>query len=401
VYVEPSVADHLNAAATALALATKGLESMPVASGELAVTTRAIVDQIDMVCTRIIAKLDPVACRDEGYPNAPAWVDAHTNTRPGEANARIRVADVLDKLPLWSAAADEGVVGVAQVQLLASVMTRKRLLLAQRDEAMLLEYAQTFRFTDFRKIVKHWVAVHDDTVTAPEADDEELDERRVQLAELQNGMWHLDGLLDSITGGTLAAALESAMPKPCEGDNRTVTQRRHDALGDVAFESLSGEDRPDIGGERTHVTMIIDAATGLAYTRHMNYVSTVTRDMLLCDCIMTVVHIKPTGEPFEVGTPTSSIPKKNRRAVQTRDECCRFPGCNRPVRWTDIHHIRYRDDGGTHEIRNLVSLCRFHHRYAHRKGLRLYWDADGVTLMVEWPNGIVKHDPPIPHTFRR
>jgi hypothetical protein len=154
-------------------------------------------------------------------------------------------------------------------------------------------------------------------------------------------MWHLDGLLDAITGETLAAALESAMPKPSDGDNRTVPQRRHDALHDIAFESLSNEDRPDVGGERTHVTMIIDATTGLAYTRHMNYVSTVTRDMLLCDCIMTAVHIQPTGEPFEVGTPTSSIPKKNRRAVQTRDNCCRFPGCNRPVRWTD------RCDGGT------------------------------------------------------
>jgi hypothetical protein len=123
-------------------------------------------------------------------------------------------------------------------------MTRKRLVLAQRDEALLREYAQTFQFTDFRKIVNHWVAVHDDTVTAPETDDSETDERRVQLAQLQNGMWHLD------------------------------------------------------------------AGTGLAHTRNMNYVSTVTRDMLLCDCVMSVVHIKPTGEPFEVGTPTSSIPKR-------------------------------------------------------------------------------------------
>jgi Domain of unknown function (DUF222)/HNH endonuclease len=399
--VEPSVRDHLNAAAVALALAAKGLESMPVASGELVVTSRAILDQLDMICTRIIAKTDPVVCRDDGYPNVAAWVDANTNSRPGEVNARKRVADLVDKLPLWSAAVDSGIVGIAKVQLLASVMTRKRLVLAQRDEALLLEYAQTFQFVDFRKIVNHWVAVHDDTVTAPETDDNETGERRVQLAQLQNGMWHLNGLLDSVTGETLAAALESAMPKPGEGDNRSVTQRRHDALHDIAFESLSDEDRPDVGGERTHVTMIIDASTGLAYTRNMNYVSTVTRDMLLCDCIMTVVRIKPTGEPFEVGTPTSSIPKKNRRAVQTRDNCCRYPGCNRPVRWTDIHHIKYRDDGGTHELRNLVSLCRFHHGYTHRKGLKMYWDTDGVTLMVEWPNGIIKHDPPIPHTFRR
>jgi hypothetical protein len=79
--VEPSVHDHLNAAAFALALAGKGLESMPVASGDLAAATRAMVDQIDMICTRIIAKLDPVACRDDGYPNVSAGVDAHQHHR--------------------------------------------------------------------------------------------------------------------------------------------------------------------------------------------------------------------------------------------------------------------------------------------------------------------------------
>jgi hypothetical protein len=25
----------------------------------------------------------------------------------------------------------------------------------------------------------------------------------------------------------------------------------------------------------------------------------------------------------------------------------------------------------------------------------MYWDTDGITLMVEWPNGILKHAPPI------
>ncbi len=309
-YVERSVLDHINAAATALALATKGLESMPVACGELVVATRAIVDQIDMICTRTIAKLDPPTCRDEGYPNVAAWVDANTNTRPGEANARKRVNDLLEKMPLWSVAADQGLVGVAQIQLLASVMTRKRLVLAQRDEATLLDHAKTFRFADFRKILNHWVAVHDDTVTAPETEDQEHDERRVQLAQLQNGMWHLDGLLDAITGETLASALESEMPKLSDTDNRTITQRRHDALHDLAFGSLTNEDRPDVGGERTHVTVIIDATTGLAHTRHMNYISTVTRDLLLCDCIMTTVRIKPSGEPFDIGTPTSTVPKR-------------------------------------------------------------------------------------------
>jgi hypothetical protein len=57
--------------------------------------------------------------------------------------------------------------------------------------------------------------------------------------------------------------------------------------------------------------------------------------------------------------------------------------------------MQHRKQGGTHELENLVEMCRFHHRYAHRKGLRMHWDNDGITLMVEWPNGILKHAPPI------
>ncbi len=32
------------------------------------------------------------------------------------------------------------------------------------------------------------------------------------------------------------------------------------------------------------------------------------------------------------------------------------------------------------------------------QNLKLYWDTDGITLMDEWPNGPLKHAPPINHT---
>jgi 5-methylcytosine-specific restriction endonuclease McrA len=57
--------------------------------------------------------------------------------------------------------------------------------------------------------------------------------------------------------------------------------------------------------------------------------------------------------PFDVGTPESEIPTRNPRAVKARDHGCRFPGCGRSSRWTDIHHIKHREHGGTHEIENL------------------------------------------------
>jgi hypothetical protein len=50
------------------------------------------------------------------------------------------------------------------------------------------------------------------------------------------------------------------------------------------------------------------------------------------------------------------------RHVQTRDKTCRFPGCPRKARKSDIDHTRrHVDGGGTHDGQ-LSSLCRHHHR---------------------------------------
>ena len=36
---------------------------------------------------------------------------------------------------------------------------------------------------------------------------------------------------------------------------------------------------------------------------------------------------------------------------------CEFP--------LDVHHLKRRSQGGTHELSNLLCLCRTHHRYVH------------------------------------
>ena len=46
-------------------------------------------------------------------------------------------------------------------------------------------------------------------------------------------------------------------------------------------------------------------------------------------------------------------------------------------------------------LTNLVLLCRFHHRLVHRKNLTLHFDTDGVTLIVQWPNGRTFRSPPL------
>jgi Domain of unknown function (DUF222)/HNH endonuclease len=392
--VSSTALDHVAAAAAALQCVMADMGTTVSGAGELAVALRGIVDLTEIACTRSIGLVDRQMVRDEGHANISDWFAASTHAGPHEANTRIRQAEVLSKFPLFLEASIDGTIGIEQIKVFGRALKKNRMPYAIRDEPVLLNAAQGMNVANFSEAMKVWVSHCDDAVTAPDAEDEQQDERRFQLAQLSNGMWHAEGLLDPLTGANLEAALNIAMPKPSPDDNRTVAQKRHDAINDIALEIIGNKNPSDTSGERTHVTVYVDAASGLAHLDQRIYLASTTRDMLLCDCITTSVWLKKNGNPFDVGTPESEIPTRNRRAVKARDRGCRFPGCGRSSRWTDIHHMKHREQGGTHEIENLVEMCRFHHRYIHRKDLKLYWNTDGITLMIEWPNGILKHAPP-------
>ena len=70
------------------------------------------------------------------------------------------------------------------------------------------------------------------------------------------------------------------------------------------------------------------------------------------------------GEPLDVGRKTRTIPPAIRRALNSRDGGCRFPGCTHQ-RYVDAHHIEHWADGGETKLSNLVTLCRLHHRLVH------------------------------------
>jgi len=86
---------------------------------------------------------------------------------------------------------------------------------------------------------------------------------------------------------------------------------------------------------------------------------------IACDASVTRVVLSARSEPLDVGRRTAVVPPSMRRAVVVRDRHCRFPGCDRPQAWCDAHHIRHWADGGETAARNLLLLCRRHHRAIH------------------------------------
>ncbi len=327
-----------------------------------------------------------------------AFLALRAHTLHAEGNSRVKRALILATLPAFSKAAAAGTVTSTHIQLLANAVTGPRTELAVLHEAELVAAAVNLDASQFKIVLQRWVSYCDDRLGDPTSDDEHQAKRGLQLRQLMNGMWSITGLLDPDTGQVIEAAIEAATPKPSIDDNRSFSQHRHDALGDICRESLALDERSVTTGQRPQVSLIINNTDGRAHTPNNWYVSTVERDMALCDCVLTAINTC-RGVVFDVGDPETLIPIRNRRAVIARDRCCRFPGCDRPSRWSDIHHIKEREHGGCHQLNNLVLLCRFHHRHVHRKAIKLRWGEDQITLTAIMPNNTMLHAPPHPTTL--
>jgi hypothetical protein len=167
-----------------------------------------------------------------------------------------------------------------------------------------------------------------------------------------------------------AASAEVPASEPACAEAPRLGERRADALVLMADTLLAGE--PDgRGGERYQVVVHVDTAAlrdregeGELADGAPIVADTVRR--LACDAAI-VPLLERAGRPLSVGRKTRSVPPALRRALESRDRGCRFPGCTND-RTVDAHHIEHWANGGQTCLENLVQLCRHHHRLLHEGG---------------------------------
>ena len=107
-------------------------------------------------------------------------------------------------------------------------------------------------------------------------------------------------------------------------------------------------------------------------------VSAETSRRVACDAGLVTIPRGPDGRVLGAGRRTRTVSPALRRALEARDRGCRFPGCG--LRFTDAHHVKHWADGGETSLRNLVLLCRRHHRAVHEGGVQVCLDRDGQVV---------------------
>ncbi|MFB9233933.1 DUF222 domain-containing protein [Plantactinospora siamensis] len=211
----------------------------------------------------------------------------------------------------------------------------------------------------------------------------ELDRRRdLTVSIATDGAVRLRGVLDAEAGSMLIAALDPLTAPNGPGDDRAPGQRRHDAFAEVLRLALRAGGLPNNGGEPPQlvITTGFDALTGRLGAGALDIGPRLSPEAvrrLACDAQILPAVLDGKGQVLDVGRQRRLFTGPLRRALVLRDRGCAFPGCDRPPRWADAHHIRSWADGGDTALHNAVLLCRYHHTVIHRGHWQVRLAPDG------------------------
>ena len=318
------------------------------------------------------------------------WLRSSCKLSGGAAAERVGIARQLEKLPKTEAAFAKGDLGYQHVAVIARTAEHVGAAAVRKEEASLLQAAQTMdpgRFTGVAKNFEHRVDAEGALAEANRA----YQRRYLHVGEPIDGLVRLDGLLDAEGGATLRAALSSFM-KPIKDDERSYGQRQHDALIELCRQGSAN--KRDSSGPRPQLIIraSLDTLAGIkgAPAGELEGGGTVPAETVqryACDSALS--RITGRGElDHELNHATRTLPASTRRALEARDRHCVFPGCSRPPHWCDGHHLVWWTKGGATTLPNLALLCRPHHRMVHEEGWRLECHQDGRLVAIPPPRSV-------------
>jgi len=345
------------------------------------------IDRLEAVFAEGVRRFDKSGeYRADGALSVIAWLRWRCKLSGGAAAERVTIARQLEQLPKTEAAFARGDLGYQHVATMARAAEHVGAAAVRKEEAQLLKAAQTMDpglFIGVAKSFEHRV----DAAGALAEANHAYQRRYFHLGEPDDGLVRLDGVLDAEGGATLRTALSGLM-KPIKDDDRTYGQRCADALVELGRQAGRGRrnaagDRRDGSGPRPQLVIraSLDTLAGLpgAPAGELEGGGTVPAETVqrhACDSAIT--RITGQGElEQERAQASRTIPPSTRRALESRDRHCVFPGCDRPPIWCDGHHLVWWTRGGATTLPNLALLCRIHHRMVHEDGWTLERHKDG------------------------
>jgi hypothetical protein len=381
----------------------------------------------------------------EGASSTAVWLRDRWRVTPSTAARMVKLAAVLDARPATAAALAAGMVNGEQATVIGAAVKRLPILHHADGERLLLSHADVLGPRELGRVGERLFEVLDpDQADKLAREAVERDEQRAHhercftVTDIPgSARVRVSGWLDREAAAILRTALDplcAPCPDPDTGarDPRSPAQRRADALAEVCRLALACGQLSDNGGDRPQIVVTIpytalreppsprtldhsqplggagkspaanpgtspgaNAGTsrvasgtwrGAAELDDGGRISAATARRLACDAGILPAVLGSQGQVLDLGRQRRLFTGPLRRALVLRDQGCAFPGCDRPARWCDGHHIRHWADGGTTNLGNAVLLCGFHHRTIHHSEWTVHINpADGLPEFLPPP----------------
>ena len=358
----------------------------PISLAELEAQITELAGQLNAANYRwltLIAEFD----RRQGWadgklPSCAHWLNFKCGLNLGAAREKVRVAHALAGLPKIAASMSRGELSYSKVRAVTRVACE-----ATEDTFLMIALHGTAHHVE--RLVQSYRRAQDAEELSREA--EQHANRSLSYCFADDGSLIVRARLPALAGAMLIKALDAAVETlpdreisadVCEERPIPFPARRADALAVLAENFLAESRTSSSTADRYQVVVHVDAETlhehsaGRCEIEDGPSIAAETARRLSCDASLLTMIENEHGEPLDVGRKTRSIPPAIRRALNSRDGGCRFPGCTHK-RFIDAHHIEHWADGGDTKLTNLVTLCRLHHRLVHEGEVTIETAPDG------------------------
>lgn len=341
-----------------------------------------------------------------GMKSSAHWLSWRTGLRLGVARERVRVARSLGSLPLVREMFAAGRLSYCKVRALSRVATAP-------TEAELVDLALGATGAQLERLLRAWR-----TSLQPERSASSLARRGWSRREEEDGsvVYTLRvvaedaALVDAAVEAACLVVLdddgtpietpeESIVAAAVGGDAGSPDGPRRRAEADAVIlivESFLSTGPHGASGDATQVIVHADLAAldetaeqartaverlaGTAMHQHARANAppgcrTETGQSLSASSVLRMMCTSPSqlmvhaadGRPLDLGRSRRHASTRQRRALDSRDGGCRFPGCTQ-LRRLIPHHVVWWIRRGATDMANLVSLCPTHHRAVHELG---------------------------------
>ena len=404
-------AAQLRAAAAALeALASAGSASTAGSGVDEVAELLGVIEQAELaLCRRVGRVAQSGEFAADGSPSIASWVRVQANCSDGLASRRVRIGRALpERLPCTERAWAAGALTAEHADVIARVvrgLDEVKTAVLDRELAIAAATVSPLELSRLAARFKHEVDPQDAEERARRA----RSEQKLHCSQTFEGRWVLSATFDAEAGAIVKAALDAFTPLPrpvIDGElPPSAAHRRAEGLTEICRQALDHGEGRGSGGEKPTLIVTVDDEVlrdGIGYGTLPDGapIPSAAVRRLACDARIIPALYGTKSCPLDIGRSSRVVTPAMRKALILRDKGCRFPGCGRPVSWTDAHHVIHWRDGGPTALWNLLLLCRFHHHKVHEGGWTIKPLGDGDFRFVP-PDPLAPIPPPKqPHQSR-